>query len=553
MFWRMSMTEILLLLLLIRYFCRRCPTFKICCIMRISTPSKQSFLVAVLLTVCTSAMPQANSYVPDTIISSQPEGNVVYYSENATSIWQRNGSTGTDRLDHKVKEIVYGNDGFVYIHNFIDNLAGADCWIKGKLDGDTLRFPMNQKYYEMGGKWNYRLYTIMAFNTEYVDMGGETVLTYVSDSAYREMQFIVKGDSLVSSNPSKLIGLANATYDNAWSQFAMSNVAYALNKDVVAEMPSDVETEQWEFEYNPDRGDRDIRMVTAAIKGDNFYVKGLSPKFPEAVVTGHIDGAKMTLPSKQLLGIDNKDGYYVYMMGTSDSTAIVDYYGTQIETTVQRMRGHITFDYSKANKTLTTNDNIIINHGTDSVNYYNLYGAVAFEKFDAEPVVPANPKWDDVWGYDGNYDLIFYVYPKDANGNFINPDSLYYIVYNDDQPMTLKADDYDNLSEDLTLIPYYSSVAYCDGNYRDLTVRADSIGRLGVQAVYRIEGEECRSDIVYYADPTSISSTVVEHKPYTIEYFDMSGRRMATPIKGAYIKVVHSADGSKHISKVMIK
>ena len=112
--------------------------------------------MTIFLSVCSSVWPQtANhevtdnslaSILPDTVITNRPDGREVIYSESSHNIWQSNGTLGEDNIDHKMKQIVFGNDGYVYVRNFIVHLYGAEGWIKGKIDGDTLRFPLPQKY-----------------------------------------------------------------------------------------------------------------------------------------------------------------------------------------------------------------------------------------------------------------------------------------------------------------------------------------------------------------------------------------------------------------------
>ena len=339
------------------------------------------------------------------------------------------------------------------------------------------------------------------------------------------MDFVMRDDSIISTDPTKFIGLANATYNNAWSQFAMSNVVYTINKDTMAQMPEGVVPETWTFEYKPSYGDRVTRMVSVATKDNELYIKGFSKKFPEAVVKGYIDGNKMVMPSRQLLALDKKDEYYAYLLTSSDTIVKEELYSA---------------------------DNLIDNHGTDSLFYYNLYKAVAFNYFDPVAATPAKPEWIDCWSYDTSSSLSFNIYCKDENDKFINPDSLYYIIYNDDQPITLKAADYDELDSDMTMIPYASDVAYVDGNYHGITLHNVNATRIGLQTVYIMGGETRRSSIVYYGETDGISATKSSEAVKTV-YYDLSGREISNPSKGIYVKVVEHADGSRSTSKVTVK
>ena len=520
--------------------------------------SKHLAVLTILLSVCSSVWPQTSSrraadnslasILPDTIITNRPDGREVIYSESAHNLWQSNGTLGEDNIDHKMKEIVFGNDGYVYVRNFIVHLYGAEAWIKGKVDGDTLRFPLPQKYYQMGSTFSHRDYTLAAFDKVLVDAGGVMVYTYKPDTTYQEMDFVMRGDSIISADPAKLIGLANATYGNAWSQFAMSNVTYAINKDTVAQMPEGIMPETWTFEYEPNYGDRVTRMVSVAVKDNELYIKGFSKKFPDAVIKGYVEGNKMKIPSRQLLGLDKKDEYFAYLLNSSDTII----HGDIFDWTEQKVRDSISFDYDAIDGTLVSADNMMENHGTDSVFYYNLYKVVAFNYFDPVAATPAKPEWLSCYSYDSTTSLAFNIYCKDENDKFINPDSLYYIIYNDDQPITLKAADYSELDSDMTMIPYASDVAYVDDNYHGITLNNVNATRIGLQTVYVMGGETRRSPIVYYGETDGISTAKSSNEVRTV-FYDLSGRRILNPSKGVYVKVVEHADGSRSTSKVSVR
>ena len=340
------------------------------------TLNKHLAVLTIFLSVCSSVWPQtANhevadnslaSILPDTVITNRPDGREVVYSESSHNIWQSNGTMGEDNIDHKMKQIVFGNDGYVYVRNFIVHLYGVEGWIKGKIDGDTLRFPLPQKYYTMGSSFSQRDYTLMAFDKVLVDAGGQMVYTYQTDTTYTEMDFVMRDDSIISTDPTKFIGLANVTYGNTWSQFGMSNVTYTINKDTMAQMPEGVTPETWTFEYKPSYGDRVTRMVSVATKGNELYIKGFSEKFPDAVIKGRVDGNKMVIPNRQLLALDKKDEYYAYLLTSSDTIVKEEFYGEIIDNTKQKIRDSISFDYDAIDGTLVSADNLIDNHGTDS-------------------------------------------------------------------------------------------------------------------------------------------------------------------------------------------
>lgn len=500
----------------------------------------------------TSATVNSNDSVADTIITSQPAGELVLYAERARNKWQSNGNTGDDRIDYKVKKIVRGDDGYIYIQDFMDHLDYG-TWIKGRVEGDSLFFSLPQPYYEMGDRWSYRLYTIRAFDRVTVTQGDETYYTYVPDSTCTEMKFVIKGDSIINANGDKLFGLANATYGDSWSRFSESEMTYFINRDTLLTMPADFEASDWSFQYGSEE-ERTGHLVKVAFDDDdNVYVKGLCPDYPEAVVKGKRNNNQVTFPTRQYAGINEEKSYYDYLMASEDSIALVSLYGVLVPITVQHYVPQVTFDFDEENKVMTTSGNWALNHGVDSLFYGSLYTSMRLAQFNLQPVRPANPEWVDLWSFGDEADLTFYVYPEDSEGNFIDPSHLSYVVYTDSDVYTLKAADYDELDEDITEIPWSCDAVYNDGNYHSFDVYATGFNDIGIQTVYTVNGVESRSDIVYYKQATSIRTLDANKTVDSVWYTDLSGRRVGTPAHGIYVKVTQFTDGSKKVQKMMLK
>ena len=240
----------------------------------------------------------------------------------------------------------------------------------------------------------------------------------------------------------------------------------------------------------------------------------------------------------------SRDSSYEVQMGQGVATAVT-----------QQFIPSITFNYDATAKRLISENNITINHGIDSLLAYNVYERINLNYFEGGCKTPAKPEWISFFKYsDSESSAVFNLYPKDVDGNFIDPDSLYYIIYNDDQAITLRASDYEGkLSEDITIIPYFSKAAYVDNNYHGITVYETGINRIGVQAVYRWNGEEDASDIVYYGETTGITANQAAKTVKRETYYDLSGRMVKLPSQGIFIKVTEYADGTKSTKKIVRK
>ena len=66
-----------------------------------------------------------------------------------------------------------------------------------------------------------------------------------------------------------------------------------------------------------------------------------------------------------------------------------------------------------------------------------------------------------------------------------------------------------------------------------------------MQAVYRWNGEEEASDIVYYGETTGITANQAAKTVKRETYYDLSGRMVKQPGQGIFIKVTEYADGTK--------
>ena len=72
------------------------------------------------------------------------------------------------------------------------------------------------------------------------------------------------------------------------------------------------------------------------------------------------------------------------------------------------------------------------------------------------------------------------------------------------------------------------------------------------QPVYQFEGEGSSVTVIYQYDPASINNVESSENAVAI-YFDMTGRQVANPAKGLYVKKTVNANGNVKSQKVIIK
>ena len=158
---------------------------------------------------------------------------------------------------------------------------------------------------------------------------------------------------------------------------------------------------------------------------------------------------------------------------------------------------------------------------------------------------PADPEFTS-FSATSSYPRVDYTIPTvGTNGEDLLGEKLSYIFYVDDEntPLVLEAGVYEELTEDMTEIPYTFSDRWDIYNYR-LYLNQDieeikGWKKLGLQTIYRGGGEENRSNIVWY-DVEAYWQTVGISEVNTVKadnnvVYDLQGRRVAQPAKGLYI------------------
>lgn len=183
------------------------------------------------------------------------------------------------------------------------------------------------------------------------------------------------------------------------------------------------------------------------------------------------------------------------------------------------------------------------------------------KKFVEVAATPADPVITTLTAYDEQYGAGFqFELPAvDVDGNFIDPSKIYYNIYFDgsEEPETLSPDDYQNLTEEMTNVPYDFSDNYdflCGGTTHTFYFYVAEYNNIGVSQTYTGGGETHRSNIVWATNPTSIKGVSSDSKSVkSVNYYDLSGRQVSAPAQGLYIKTITYTDGSKKNVKRMAK
>jgi hypothetical protein len=428
------------------------------------------------------------------IITEQPEGELKVYQRSGGAMYNMMNYLFTTYQDGGGMKIVFAPDGkTVYMQDPISH-AASGAWVRGTLspNGKTLTVPLNQFiiYYDDMG------YGLM---TAWVDItvdGNDNIHSTVNPDIH-QATFTLHDDGTISLNGSsgdvdtfECSGLG-LIYDDdlSWAGYADWESAYTPFDGTPVELPDGIVMEDFSMSYVDEYGNAGGKMVKVGMIDNDVYVQGFSSNVPDGVMKGTFDGDVVIFPDCQYLGLGN--AMLLNMMSLS-----IDSDGTYIE----NLYGMV-FEYDATTRTMTTNEDLGVVAGT-GFNVQELYCKPVFAPYTDHAATPANPEVIDFVDYGelGGYNYgSFNVPTVDTEGNFIDPNNLYYRIYfDDDELFRFGPDEYPYVNEYMTDVPYYYTEGY-DFGEGGATVYFYETGfqRVGIQSVFRGGGEEHVSEIVY--------------------------------------------------------
>ena len=351
---------------------------------------------------------------------------------------------------------------------------------------------------------------------------------------------------------------ADGNMDNAvFSGAALYSAEY---KDVDGRrqpltLPANLESQEWGMIYS-----NDIRVhgVTVAIDEENgkFYVAGFSPKFPESVVVGDIDGDKITFAGAQYIGCEKYTYNYLVFnkaefISSSDRGDVYDFPGSPLAS--------IEATYDKEAKQISCPMDIawFNNIGTSQLYYDGYFVGPMFVESVPGAATPVDPEITEVmdfmpeFGYGGfMFDLPLF----GTDGEILYKENYIYVVYFDGEPYTFMPGLFPDLTEPMTEIPY----DFEDGEAEDFRVegtshivcwRTGGFSSVGVQGIYTYDGEVRKSNVVTY-QLAGVETVCAE--PVSVDFYDVAGKKVVNPENGLYIKVITFDNGKKLSSKVAL-
>jgi len=435
-----------------------------------------------------------------------------------------------------VKAGVAKDGNYLYIQGLCEYLP--DAWVKGTIDGNTATFATGQYYGQLtaGGE---------TYDFFFAGIDPET-------GKFADVEFIIDEEAGMMVAADQYIYLldGNNQWYNYYYDVIISQEELEAPEAIVA--PEDLVAEPYHFKgvYEVEQEDGSLKEVeeTRPIKvgfyGSNeVYIQGLSYAVEDAWVKGTIREGVVSIP-ETYLGI--YEDYYV--VG-----------GNLYHDDFELFFSGATLAYDAETGMFTSADGY---ESYDSPEYgftFDEYTDVVLTKVEEKVAIPAAPEITE-FNIDGNYPYVTFNVPiEDVNGDPLLVDKLYYTLWIQkagSQPtqLTLTKDLYENLTEDMTEIPYgfvddwdfYISKVYLNQDEEEIA----SWTNIGIQSIY-YGGDECRkSNIIWLeGEPTGISNVNAENGKAV--YYDLQGRMTNASAKGLLIKQVRKDDGTVKTAKVV--
>lgn len=443
--------------------------------------------------------------------------------------WYFSASSYNDG-DIKGREVAvafYGND--IYVQGLCSVLPEA--WVKGTLDAEagTATFATGQYFgYSSDEEVESDLF-LVGYDTEAQSLT-DIVFYYDADAGTLTTEHLI---------------LLNAeTGEIAFYDYISGATISRYAPEPAIEVPEGLETEEYsfkatstEYSYSGDTkvNDSYSTQVQVGFDGDDLYIIGICTLNPELAVKATKNAAgKYVIPAGQYMG-----DYTITLM---ENTYTTGYYFAAVDEDGKLVDAVL--DYDAENATFTSSQTLVLNVAKAQFKPDMTYNNVVITKIPDTAATPADPSVVDI-DFEAEYPYVQFDIPLvDVEGNDILASKLFYTVWvvtnEDPEVFVLSADDYENIENDMTEVPYTFDDdwdIYAGGKqfYVNPTSAVATWKKVGVQSIYYGGGECHKSNVVWYDESgyDGISNVNVGNSNAAI--YDMQGRRVKNPTRGIFI------------------
>ncbi len=506
---------------------------------------------------------------PSDLVAKQPEGELKTYVGNLGGYYAIYGMILPGVDNGRAVDVVYGTDGHFYLKNPFSEFA-TGTWLKGSIDGDTITFDAQPIYYEPADEaYDETLCYAAKMKYGYVEDYGQNYWSLDEDDP--SVKMVMRNDSIILVNNNGYAALGLFYSDGEWTGFGDYRKILTEQTDTPVMLPEtategkDYVMSYGMYETGADTLSTKQQLVTLYKDGNDYYLTGLTGAGDSIYAKGTLADGKLTMESGQYMGLSKVETYnaaryfdYFQALGWKRVAS----YGNSYEDSTYVVKD-ITFDYDQAADRFAGEDNYMaVNGGKNKVNIVNSFKKPVLTPYTEMKAAPAKP---GIYSVEDMYEDYGYSYIEadltntTENGDFLDTRNIYYTITVDGQPLTFYPDEYVNVEEEMTDVPYsfvdnedfqtYKGrrVIYffmTDYNVVTLTeyfIDSDGVKHYSETAVWMSE-----------AYKNGISSQLANKDAKTTRFYDLSGRAVSTPAAGIYVKATTYSDGSVEMKKVVI-
>lgn len=455
--------------------------------------------------------------------------------------------------------LVYGDDNEVYIYEIFPYLP-TKSYIKGVKDGDKVVVDLPQAVYydDSTGVVEAYCYNLVAIDDFVDEYGVEWEAFVPHDKATLTFEIAEDGSMVAREIGGNLMLGAIDSEDGQWIGLGAWSMSISTFSEKPVTVPDGLAVSP---NFWTSVGNGYGWQVNFAQDIDEVYFQGLCERMPEVWVKGTLenDGASAVVSIAQDQYVGDYQGYHIFtecVRMTVDDDGNIFYEDLMDRDYVYRL----VWDFEKGTMEPEDKD-VVLLFNTSKSDVYFINDLIDMklirqDSFDGTPRDPYGLKFEDVMQDEG-YSLFSFCLPGVSTaGDYLVLDDLSYIVYVDEEEWPFDAEEY-MLEESLVEIPWsfdgYGIFKLFESIEHKVVFFVEGITTLGVQTVYRHDGEETRSGIVSINvdDTVSVAGLDAGRKVTEVKYFDVSGREVSESAAGLLIKRVTYGDGTVTSVKAM--
>ena len=491
----------------------------------------------------------------------------------------------TDQASH----MIYGDNNEVYIYNMFPKFCavpftdgtGTDTYVKGTIKGDKIVIDLPQAVWVNPD--SKEVYDLVYMKQGEILYEGEYVETYVYDESVTSVELIYDAEdgSFGFQYPGMpygelpMDGMLGLVFDSDkwWTSYGLWEFSATEFNDVLVTPSSNCSMMPADYWYY-NNGAYAYAINGWAYGVDADYFQGLSDYMPEAWVKATKDPSDpftYKIAQNQYIGI--YQGHHVW---TKCAKFEFNSEGKVVaaELMPDDYEYEVVWDPTGKPETISAKDkDVYLIYNVDTKDRVYMMDAfldfrlIHRTDFSGTPKTPEKAMYFlPVGGGLGTDYGVFEIFggALSTDNLPIDPECLYYEVYLDGELWEFEPDLYEGLESPITLIPWtlnLSSMYNPEPAVHVVNIFVEGFETIEAELVYKYDGVETRSGRVggkvsnthYYTEWSEVEGVQTDKNVQNVKYYDLSGREVANPAGGIFVKRVIFEDGTSTTSKVAKK